>query len=413
VLGGPDSTPSATGGSKGRSSSAAARWAALPKGFRPWQSSVYGKAAHGPGPLSLGDGGPACQLSDGALYCGGNGTQEVRVDPVTGRLLWRADLAPKRATWDAYDGTLAGVSGDVVVVWETIGSGLSSSGPSYRVSALDAASGRRLWSHPLPDDSRLAEPVVAGGVVLAPSDDGRSVVARSPRDGATRWTLPLPAGYTCAFYDIDHRPYGICNSFGDQPTDSVYLSVDPSDGAVRRSTGPVLDDSVAGVLDGRLLFLESDDSEELISGESPMTRIVSLDPLTGTQRTTKLARPLHGEAALVGSTLFVAGTGEVTALSPQTGKALWHTETTLEQPGRPAVDRWGRTLYTVSPTGRAAALDAARGKLLWESYPRAPQSTNGSLSEAYAVEGALVMLTGDGQLFGIDPGHPERKPASG
>ncbi|MFF9282006.1 protein kinase domain-containing protein [Streptomyces griseosporeus] len=413
VLGRPDTT--ATGGTHGQDKPAAsaARWAALPKGFRPWESSVYAKAAHGPGPLSLGDAGPTCRLREAELYCGGSGMQVVRVDTVTGRLLWRADLAPEGATWDVYDSQVVGVLGDVVVVYETLGSGLSGSPPTYRLSTLDAASGRKLWSRPLPEDSRLQEPAVAGGSVLMPSEDGRSVVARSPRDGSARWTLPLPAGHTCLFYDVDHRPFGICDSFGDRPTDSVYLFVDSSDGSARRSSGPVLGSTVAGVLDGRLLFLESEETGELVSGETPITRIVSLDPLTGTQRTTKLARPLNGVAALVDGTLYVATTGEVTALSPATGKELWHTETTLEQPGTPAVDRWGRTVYTVSPTGRAAALEAAKGKLLWESFPRAPQSTSGSLGEAYAVEGTLVVLTGDGKLFGIDPGHPEHKPASG
>ncbi|MEV8464785.1 MULTISPECIES: protein kinase domain-containing protein [Streptomyces] len=415
VLGEPDTT--ATGGTHGPHkpvASTAARWAALPKGFRPWESSVYAKAAHGPGPLSLGDGGPTCRLSEAELYCGGSGMQVVRVDTVTGRVLWRADLAPKGATWDTYDGDIVGVHADVVVVRETLGGGgLSSVAPTYRLSALDATSGRKLWSRPLPDDSRLQEQAVAGGSVLMSSEDGRSVVARSPRDGSARWTLPLPAGFTCLFYDVDHRPFGVCDSFGDRPTDSVYLSVDPSDGSARRFSGPLLSPAFAGVLDGRLLFLESEESGELLSGDTPITRIVSLDPLTGTQRTTKLARPLQGQGTLVDGTLYVATTGEVAALSPETGKELWHTGTTLEQPGTPAVDRWGRTVYTVSPTGRVAALDAAKGKLLWESFPRAPQSTSGSLGEAYPVEGALVVLTGDGKLFGIDPGHPEHKPASG
>ncbi|MFF9620720.1 protein kinase [Streptomyces griseosporeus] len=441
TLGRPDTTATSDDphGSPHPSSSASARWAALPKGFRPWESSVYAAARSGPKALdATGGGSPGCAQSGSALFCGGTGILPVRVDATTGTVVWRAGIAPKITDQLTYDTTVVGVADGAVLVKQSVtdlsaGSGaISEEAGGSRTGggavsatagaaddqsrtdlfALDATSGRRLWSRTLPVEE-TADVALAGGSVLASSRDGRSILALAPRDGATRWSVPLPADRLCGFFDIDHRPFAVCETLDEEVTDSLYLSFDPADGTTRRLTGPALGSDVVGVLNGRLLFLESEDQDIGAAGDTPFARLVSLDPLTGTRRTTKLARKYTGMAAVARGTLYFATTGRVTAVSPDTGKELWHTDTTLEQPGHPAVDRWSRTLYVASPTGRLAALDATRGTRLWESYPRAPQSGSGDWSELFAVEGAVVVLTPDGTVLGVNPAHPEAKPASG
>ncbi|MCK1820544.1 serine/threonine-protein kinase [Streptomyces sp. XM83C] len=413
ALRGPDAPPVA-GAEQGPSPSASSRWAPLPNGFRPWQSSVYAKAVRGPQALSDANGYPRCRPGGTALFCGGNGVLAVRIDAVTGTVEWRADIAPKGVSWDEYDTAVIDVYGDAVVVQELLGGG-DGGEPSARLSVLDAASGRKLWSRAVPTDTG-GDATVAGGAVLTPSPDGRSLVARSPRDGSARWTVELPAEHYCTFVDVDRRPFGSCAAVGGRSGaeggTAVYLAVDPSDGSVRRFEGPLIDGDYIGVLDGRLLFQTVRDPD-VSPGGTAGSSLVSLDPSTGARRTVRLARDYQGAVSLERGVLYIAGTGRVTAVSPADGKELWTAATTLEQPGPPVLDRWGRTLYTASLTGRVAAFDAVRGTRLWETAPRSAQPNLGDSATVHTVEGALVVLTPNGTLFGIDPGHPESTPAQG
>ncbi|WP_432195356.1 hypothetical protein [Streptomyces sp. bgisy027] len=68
-----------------------------------------------------------------------------------------------------------------------------------------------------------------------------------------------------------------------------------------------------------------------------------------------------------------------------------------------------------SASGRVAALGIEKGTLLWETLPRAQRVTDQgwSLSEVLLHKGALVVVTPDGDVFTLDPAHPDRKPVSG
>ncbi|MER5510249.1 serine/threonine-protein kinase [Streptomyces sp. NPDC002766] len=399
-------------------SPSATRWAAYPAGWRPWRTTVYAPADQGvkksraPETGGFGSGpNPVCVPGGGSFYCAGENALPMRVDAATGRTLWRAAARPENTPLDRYGAHVLGVRDGVLLVRETIGNAAGDD-DTTTVSALAVDSGRRLWSRQV--QNRYVETAVVGGLVLTP--DGSAVTARSPRDGAARWSITLPAGYNCTFVLDGDRPFADCADYH-TPSGArrLLFALDPADGGLRRlGSAPSVAATYAGMLDGRLVFLERR-STDPNAEDNAFVRAVLIDPAGGRARTVKLSQRQDGHVGLVQGVLcFVTSNGRLTAVSPLTGKPLWSTATTLEQPGPPTTDG-RRSLFVASASGRVAALDARAGTLLWESYPRAGRvdSVSGSLADPVAHRGTLLVPTPDGTLFTLDPAHPERKPASG
>ncbi|MGW0330543.1 serine/threonine-protein kinase [Streptomyces sp. NPDC003011] len=387
---------------------------ALPDGWRPWQTTTHETAAHGATTSLKGSGqtdtGPDCQAYEGAVYCGGEAVVPVRLNGLTGETVWRAAIAPSGATSQSYSTALLGVRGGTMVVQQVL-AGDTVESDEVTVVALDTESGARLWTRPVPDTT--GDTFFWGDLVVIPNADGRSVTARSARTGAGRWTAALPAGHYCGFVEAGGTLYAQCVPEEEDPKDSVVLAFDAADGSTRRLTAPY-DSGLAGTFDGRLLFLVWGGEDEN-APDAPYVRIALVDPGTGARSTTELTREYAGQVTLADGTLwFASSSGEVTAVSPRTGKPLWQTRTSLEQPGEVQYDPRTRALYLASDSGRVAALDRA-GKLLWETLPRVERpSAYGWVDRSLLLQdGALVVVTPDGTLFSLDPGHPERKPASG
>lgn len=103
----------------------------------------------------------------------------------------------------------------------------------------------------------------------------------------------------------------------------------------------------------------------------------------------------------------------MTAVSARTGKQLWQTPTSLEQPGEATYDPRTGAVYLASASGRVGALDARKGMLLWETLPKAARMDTGWMAKVLRHAGALVVATPDGTVFSLDPAHPGRKPDSG
>ncbi|MFD3502202.1 protein kinase [Streptomyces sp. NPDC058678] len=397
--------------------SATSRWTALPSGWRPWVTTVYETAARGvkKAPEAGGGGmrgGPDCQMYEGAAYCTGDGILPVRLNGLTGETVWRAAAAPSGGVEGTYTFTLLGVRDDAVLVQQLFQPD-DADDDTTSVLALDVETGDRLWHRTVNDD--WVEVIASGDLVLTPDADGRSVTARSPRTGAERWTAPLPAEHVCGFTQAAERLYLQCVLDSMETQDLVVTELDRADGSGRRLKG-TSDAALLGVFDGRLLFLESPRDGEgnmQIGEDAPYARIRLVDPDTGAGSTTKLAEQYSGEVTLAGGTLwFATSTGQVTAVSARTGKPLWQTATSLEQPGPALYDPQTRTLYLGSASGRVGALDARKGTVLWETLPRAERFDSGWTVKVRLHEGALVVATPDGTVFSLDPAHPERKPAS-
>ncbi|MFI7497318.1 PQQ-binding-like beta-propeller repeat protein [Streptomyces sp. NPDC049687] len=390
--------------------SASSRWAALPAGWKPWQSTVSEQAEKGvkKAPGADGDQSPLCGTDQGAVYCAGNAILPERIDGSTGRTLWRADVAPSGTPADLYLSSIVGVHDGVVLAQMLVNDKEGWTKEQF-VVALDSGSGERIWSRKVSVDSPGS--VYAAGVALMQEGDGRTLTGRSAVDGRQRWKRSLPAGYICSLFAKDDRPFVECVIDKEDSDATRFFVVDPAGGSLRPLKSPAASGSFAGVLNGRLVFVES--KESALSGDLSYSRIVRVDPADGKRQVTDLSENYQGSVVLTHGTLyFTTSSGKVTAVSPRTGVRKWEARTTLETPGDVTVDDSGRTVYLASGSGRVAALDAAKGTVLWESSARAEVLGSAIPSTVLLNEGALVVVTADGTVFTLDPAHPDRTPVS-
>ncbi|MDT9701005.1 protein kinase domain-containing protein [Streptomyces sp. P17] len=419
LLNGPGWADSEGEGGATRTQTAASRWTQeLPTGWQPWQTTVYATADRGvkKGRDLLAEGvdsGPECQMYEDSLYCAGDGVLPLRLDGLTGRTDWRADVEQPATGKASYVYELLGVVDDAMLVEHRPQMGQESTGS---VTAFDTETGKRLWQRTV--DTRWSSPHLSGDLVILPDDSGDALTARSPRTGTERWTAPLPKAHYCYAADSVEDLYLECAPDITKPAeDMLLLGLDRSDGSTRRLTVPNRG-VLFGMYDGRLLYLDpavNEDGDVLAGDEGPFSRIRLVHPETGVATTTKLAENFEGKVTLAdGKLWFTGSSGQVTAVSARTGKQLWQTPTSLEQPSAVTHDPRTRVVYLSSGSGRVAALDAEKGTLLWETLPRAKWVNKPSrLPEVLLHKGALVVPTPAGDIFTLDPAHPDRKPVSG
>lgn len=387
--------------------SASSRWAAVPSGWQSWQTTAYKSAPRGEvGPLdneSSESPDVACARYEGAVYCGGSSVLPVRLDGRTGDTVWRASFASANLTLN--DFTILGVRDDAVLVRHSTYADGASSG-SVSVVALDTRSGKQLWARTVNDTS--VDLALSGDLVLTTDTSGTEVTARAPRTGADRWTIRLPTGAYCQFPTVGSVLYAHCFP-SDESGPATLLELNRTDGAVVRRLETPYKTGMLGDVDGRLALVVGNGTgparpEDLLFGE-----IWLADPKTGAGTTTRLTKTYKGSVTLAAGTLWITqANGQVTAVSPLTGRQLWQTRTSVEGSGRPTYDARTRTLYLASPSGRVAALDARAGTLLWETGTHAERLANSYTikSEVLPYEGALIVSTPDGTAFGLDPAHP-------
>ncbi|WP_416755812.1 protein kinase domain-containing protein [Streptomyces sp. FW42] len=401
-------------GQKGTDVAAPSRWAALPDGWRPWQTTMEAPAASGVkraydvagvGVFSA----PRCAVEGNAVFCAGDGTLPLRIDALTGRAVWRADGVPSAAAEGEFGFSVLGVVDGTMVVQQRYRPG---EGGEYRtsVTALDARTGKLLWHRGLNDSQTYAH--LLGDLVVVPDDDsGRTLVARSARTGAERWTAALPEGQYCDWTGSGTYVPLACGP-GDEPAEhQVLLTLDATDGTAHTAEAPY--DSVPlGWFDGRVLMLDRPEDEE----RDAYTRIRLVDTGTGRSTTTRLAHELEGDVTLADGVLWSASSsGRLTAVSARTGARLWTTRTSLEQPSGVTHDPRARVVYLSTASGRVAALDTTKGTPLWETLPRARRADALGRESAQVLlhDGALVVSTSEGGLFSLDPAHPDREPVPG
>ena len=162
-------------------------------------------------------------VTENAVYAAAADGAVVRLAPDSGQVVWRADVKARLTAGVGSDGFTVVVAtnrGEVVALgadgkelWRTQVGGEMRSPPlvgrglvvvrstDYRVTALDAATGRRRWAYqranvPLTLRS-LTEMVYAGDLVIAGFPSGRLVALNVP-NGAVRWDVAVsePRGAT-------------------------------------------------------------------------------------------------------------------------------------------------------------------------------------------------------------------------
>ncbi|MBL1101704.1 protein kinase domain-containing protein [Streptomyces coffeae] len=387
--------------------SAPERKVALPKGWRPWQLSLVDASGVDDEAKRLkglsGDVSGRCHGVGTALYCGGEGFPTIRVDGVTGRVVWRTkDLAE-----DSAEGMLesqpSGVRDGRVIVHD------DPSDSSPRVVALNTQTGRKSWSQQISDSTDTA---LFGHGVLVTDPGDRSLTAWKVTTGERLWTIPVPRGRLCTAAAYGDVPYALCvEDYAGESGNARYivLRLDPRTGTPKELARLKDVQDPLGLV-GRELLVPHQDLDKGLSGYSSATWV---DVRTGATRTAALPDNARGEPTLVdGRVYFVQESGRVTAVDGRNGKQLWSEPTTVERLGRPLMSERESTVYLSSTSGRLLALNPRTGKERWQSEARSVTGgLGGEPAQVLRVGGAVVALASDGTLFSVDPLRPDAEPA--
>ncbi|MFF8616590.1 PQQ-binding-like beta-propeller repeat protein [Streptomyces sp. NPDC015350] len=394
--------PGGNGGSGG-GDSIATPGAALPAGFEPWHTTVRGGRPEIPDELR-------CVARDEALFCGGGSVVATRIEVTDGSSKWtvKSPGVPVRGMH------LVGATDDTVLGYRFAAENFPQDPPS-EVVAIDANSGRELWSAPSGAQSqavtgRTQDALVLGSAVVTVDAFNSRLESRDAHSGEVAWTTPFPADTQCAPVPVGPRLFAMCapNAEVDsvEVRHSTLYPVDRASGALGRPIavdGPVVP---MGVTDGELVLLRVHLEGPELTGYDGVARV---DPASRKVTYSRLAKTYEGTPGMADGTLYVSGqTGLVTALDPATGRAKWSRQTSVEGASGPAAG--GDALYFSSATGRVVALSSRDGRILWTTDPRADGLTGeiGASPRVTVAGGAVVVAAAKNTLFAFDAQKPPK-----
>ncbi|MGY1500039.1 outer membrane protein assembly factor BamB family protein [Streptomyces sp. QTS52] len=312
------------------------------------------------------------------------------------------------------------------------------------VSAIDPADGSILWRHTI--DATLIPsrpPVLSGGLVHPPLDEGTRLEALDPKTGHTRWHETVSgrvglgyAGGMTLLTGADGKVTGVDSASGDSKWNRriadlsgpqlfsfagdqlAYATSTAEDGSSTRVAA--LDPGTGDVrwrekLNGQLkpigttaagasVFFAALDT---VYGDT--VAVVDYDPATGASRKVEVSVPLQRAHGVVrGNTVYLlAAGGALIAVDLKAGKQLWRLETSVSLGSAPTVD--GRYVYFTAADGRLLAVDARTGTLAGQTSPRldpASDTIAASLPAPVAAAGRVYASAPDGSVFAVDAADP-------
>ncbi|MFF9482980.1 PQQ-binding-like beta-propeller repeat protein [Streptomyces sp. NPDC014733] len=316
--------------------------------FHPWRTTLL------PRPAGYEAEMPACTAgSGGAVFCAQRGVTAARIDPATGKVVWRRAAPPPGRTDTAPPAPQ--LSGGLLYV---------TSADRTELSALDPSAGgrgRTRWSTDL--TAYQGGAALAGNTVLLTAADG-TVTALDSATHRTRWHRAFPGHTLPSFraYGADTRTAYAAENSADGTTTQV-TAIDPASGEVRwhaRLPGML---TVAGAGASGALYLTAGEPRFV----SRTTAVVRYDPHARRSRRLPLAAPLDGVLATVrGETAYLLAEG---GALQAVGARTWDVETSVARGSTPVVTADDR-LYFSSADGRLLALDARNGDLTGQTPPR-------------------------------------------
>ncbi|WP_322725945.1 protein kinase domain-containing protein [Streptomyces spongiae] len=372
----------------------------LPAGWSAWQRTLpsskngFWSIAGGRAILD----GHTCLTYSSELYCGGNGIALSRLDPATGRALWKH---PESDTTES----LIGVSRHRMVVATVPGRSES----TYRLEGYGVSDGKRRWSADIGDAAQ--GDIFRSGrsdLVLTQSWDAQTYVAVDAETGKTRWSRR--ASQTLSCYEVEvvnHRPYALCHSDSDT-ADSAYrtavYALDPATGRPEAVVDSRQDLTLVGSQDGKLVLVDSG-FDDTTSGSA----VLLVDPRKKSTRRVPLSLKADQEVrGLIGGTLyFVRPNGEVSAVRSTTGKELWKESTRYSDVSGPVVAPGTEgPLYFGTPGGGFLSLDAEKGSVRWTTKART--DSGGPSPDLALIGDALYGRYGYDQLTTVDVNRPSK-----
>ncbi|WP_327700562.1 PQQ-binding-like beta-propeller repeat protein [Streptomyces decoyicus] len=390
-----------SGGDKGNSP--AVQGAELPDGFKPWHKAVPGGRPDIPDELR-------CVAHGDALFCGGGSVVATRIRARDGSRVWTA----KSPGVPVNGMHLVGATDDTVLGYRFAAQNAPQDPPS-EVVALDANTGRELWSVPSGAQStavtgRTQDAVVVGSDVVTVDASNSRFEARNAHSGQVTWTSSFPAGRQCAPVPVGPQLVAMCATNAEVNAFAVrhptLYPVDRASGALGRPIEVNGRAVPVGVANGRLVLLQVHMEGTDPAGYNGVTRV---DPASRKVTYSRLAKTYAGTPGMADSTVYVSGqTGLVTALDPATGREKWSRQTGVEGAAGPVAG--AGALYFSSATGRVVALSPDDGKPLWTTDPQVDGLTGqqGASPRVTLAGRAVIVAAAKNTLFAFDAQKPPK-----
>ncbi|KOU62757.1 serine/threonine protein kinase [Streptomyces sp. MMG1533] len=373
---------------------------ALPVGWQPWQTNLTRAVRDDPVSINVGSVDSGCVSGGSSLYCAGTGFTVARLDVASGRVAWRFGSNSQAAERPL------GVRNGIVYTYEQPDEVYA----DQRVIALDADTGKRVWTRTVDASHRVA---LFDGGVLTVSDDTKEFVAFNATTGKDLWRTPAKssAGTSCGPMVLDGAPYGVCADANDPTTGPTgFLRLDPTDGTAHELDPLPEGAESLGAVDGQPLFLlqksaeyQSDDGRD-----EAYTTLLRVNPTNGTVTRVPLAGAPRGTATVIdGTVYFVRPDGTVTAVAVADGTRLWQQGTQIENLSAPVRSTKYDALYFANRYGRLLALDRGTGAQRWttDKLDDPGDSAENTIPSLLLVKDAIVAVAGD-TAFSVRPGRP-------
>jgi serine/threonine protein kinase/outer membrane protein assembly factor BamB len=360
-----------------------------PAGFREWQtpSGTWGA--------------PQCSYGAGRVLCAQPG-RLFALDPDDGRLLWKRPVARTARSGPPF------VAGGLVQPSLNQGRGLE---------ALDPASGEPVWQENTAEYRAFAH---AGSTLLLTGADGH-VTAVSGATGRTLWSHPVPGHRAPRLHWFPGDPLAYATSTPADGSGTQVTAIDPGTGRVRwdaRLAGELtpVGSSATSASPGDSGGSDGSDgaggSVVFVAVDAVYREaraVVRYTPATRTERRTALPVPLaQAHGTVRGNTAYLIGTGgRLVAVDLEGLRERWSVETGAPRAAAPAAD--GRHVYVTAPDGRLLAVDARSGRLIGQTAPRlgdAGDRVAGALPRPVVAEGRVYASAPDGTVFAVSGRNP-------
>ncbi len=319
----------------------------------------------------------------GRIYTGGYGTTEMHaLDAKTGKSVWSVDLSD--------DGPTAPACKDEVCVFNTY---------SCTMFGVDAETGRHLWSWWL-GSPQLATPVVAGDTVYTSYPDGNGpdganfvLAAFALKTGEPLWRGWIDSEVNATPVAYRDRVY-VATQLGTLYTFGAKKGKVISAIHNRVATPPVV--AARGLLFGRGEGRR--DNDRLVSAH-PVMPLLEQERAPTRDAVTRKPRPL-----LANERLITVEDGVLLATHHQTGQQLWRHELNERAAAVAApLLAAGGSILLATAAGNVLQLQPDTGELT----ARYSLSSGPLASQPIAVDGWLYAGTVGGSLVAYDTEKPE------
>lgn len=375
--------------SSGQRDSGAARTTGA--AFTPWLAPDIGDTAER-------GTAPACSYTpsvsgvSATLLCSTRGVAAARLDPADGRVLWSHGSKAESTSVPV-------VSGGLVHAVLT-------SAKSARLQAYEKDDGTPVWSTDVSGNQGGVHH--AGDTVLVVKPDGR-VEALNGATGKRRWEHPLP-GHVDPVLGVYSPRTGhlYAAESSDDGTTTLITAVDPETGELAWQRR--LDGNLEPVTTERgALFLTSLDLDSMTDA------VVRYDPESGDVRRAPLPYLVSGAQVAVRDDtayLLVRGGTLLAVDTTRTGKkpkVRWQLETDVARSSGPVVTA-GDRLYFSAADGQLITVDTTDGTLIGRTKPRLASgrlAVMSALPVPATAPGRIYAGAPDGSVFAVDSENPD------